>query len=61
MKREKVHFLVTATIGYNTPSERVGAIREARENLLSVRTRGVAEPKRAVLVKGKPKVRCKTL
>ncbi len=53
MKRERIQFLVTCSIGYSTPAERREAIATARQDLLAVRTCGIpgSRPVRATLVK----------
>ncbi len=51
MKRERIQFLVTCSIGYSTPAERREAISESRENVLAVRTGFVSRPVKATLVK----------
>lgn len=51
MKRERVQFLVTCSLGYNTPAERREAIAAARENLLSVSEGRTARLVKATIVK----------
>ncbi len=56
MKRERVQFLVTVSLGYDTRAERREAIAAARENLLAVSEGRTARPVKATLVKRDPSV-----
>lgn len=50
MKRQRIQFLVTCSIGYDTPAERREAIAAARENLLAVSGGRESRPVKATLV-----------
>ncbi len=51
MKRERIQFLVTCSIGYTTRAERREAIAAAREDVLATSTGPISRPVRATLVK----------
>lgn len=51
MKRERVQFLVTVSLGYETPAGRRYAVKTARNCLLGTELAHVARPVKATLVK----------
>ncbi len=54
MKRERIQFLVTCSIGYETPAERRYCVAASRDNLLAVSEGHLTRPIKATLVKPDP-------